>query len=222
MGLKSSDFDTARRVIMNDVHNESNLFTPGKDFNEKYEGRLKYVDNHTNLTEEEKFLVKQRITRNKDARNLLDIRGPKYPCSTNTCNRYGYTLEICEHCHRDAFEQNFANWTSGNAEIDETLRSSQLNCPIPQSIIEWIEFEKLRNIKQVAKGNCATFYTAEWTEGCLESIDIVSKTFHRSGPLNVLLKWFKKSNDPNQTFINEVHFLILLLISIKTVISTES
>ena len=63
--LRISDIDAERRVVMNDVHNES---TPGKDFNEKYEGRLKYIDDSPKLTADEKFLVKERITRNKDTR----------------------------------------------------------------------------------------------------------------------------------------------------------
>ena len=196
-----------RDELMNDVHNESNLFTPGKDFNEKYEGRLKYVDNSPKLTPEEKSLVKLRITKNKDARNILDYRGPKYPCSTKTCDRYGYTISICEHCYRDAFVRNFATWTSGHAEIDEAIRSAQRRAPLPRTIVEWIDYDKLRNIKEFREGGCAMIYTAEWTEGSLESIDVTTQTFHRSGPLNVILKCFKNSSDPDDTFLREVNYL---------------
>ena len=43
--------------------------------------------------------------------------------------------------------------------------------------IEWIEYEKLKNIKQVTEGGCSIIYTAEWTEGYLSYWDIESQNW---------------------------------------------
>ena len=122
--------------LITQVINESQLVTPGKDENEQYEGQLKYIQNHEQLTQAEKEEAKESITIMKDYANLLKLKGPTYLCER--CNQQSLTISSCEHCVRNILKAQFNNWTSENESIDKSIQDCQLKCPLPQWIIEWI------------------------------------------------------------------------------------
>src|SRR2546421_11281007 len=106
-----------RLGVVYQVLHESFLTTPGQDHNEKYEERLKKIDDSKELTEREKEYAKEKLTLRKDVNNMLILKGPEYEC--DYCHKKGYALSNCEHCLRTELESQFDQWTSGNQEFDK-------------------------------------------------------------------------------------------------------
>ena len=55
-------------------------------------------------------------------------------------------FKYCKPCNSAHFRDNFAQWTSGDSNIDELIQNSQLNADRPSWLIEWIEYSNLENI----------------------------------------------------------------------------
>ncbi|GBC06547.1 hypothetical protein RclHR1_00690037 [Rhizophagus clarus] len=68
------------------------------------------------------------------------------------CNEPGTGENWCQPCNAKRFKDNFKNWTSGNKDIDELIQQSQLNAVHWSKCLEWIPFEKFRNITFIAEG----------------------------------------------------------------------
>ena len=62
-------------------------------------------------------------------------------------------------------EQNFNKWTSENEFIDGFIQETQLNNGVNQQILEWIPYNRLKNIIYLDKGGFSTIYEAIWLDG---------------------------------------------------------
>ena len=62
------------------------------------------------------------------------------------CNETGTGWYWCQPCNAKRFKENFENWTSGNKDIDELIQYSQLNTTYRYNCLEWIPYEKFKNI----------------------------------------------------------------------------
>jgi hypothetical protein len=77
--------------------------------------------------------------------------------------------EKCKKCHIACsaiyFQQNFANWTSGNDDIDKFIQCTQISVhktnEIPNAL-EWIPYDRFYNIKCIAEKK---IYGATWIDG---------------------------------------------------------
>ncbi|CAB4409933.1 unnamed protein product [Rhizophagus irregularis] len=198
----NEEFNKLRHELITTVFYESRFAARGNDLNEKYEHQLYIIDQHEKLTVAEKVETKRRITFDKDFRNLLFLKGPKYKCAL--CGRSGYTNYTCEHCSRDVLKSEFVNWSSGNEVIDEAIRKSQMILPLPGWIQEWIPFSELENMKYKTRGGCATIYTAIWTKGYMKEFDNEKRTFGRSGPYKVIMKRLEGSSIADTKYFKEL------------------
>ncbi|RIA90108.1 kinase-like domain-containing protein [Glomus cerebriforme] len=75
-----------------------------------------------------------------------------------------YFMYWCQYCNSKRFEQNFDKWTSGNEHVDKFIRESQ-KARNYEEILEWIPYDRLRNIEYLAKGGFSTIYKAIWLDG---------------------------------------------------------
>src|SRR5207253_2841628 len=107
---------------------------------------------------------------------------------------------------------NFSNWTSNNVYIDQLLRNCQTRDPNPNTIIEWIPFEKFKNIEYKTKGGFGFIYTAIWTDGWIVEWDDENQKFIRSGSDEIILKSLNNSNNPNIEYFKEVGLFTVLLV----------
>jgi menaquinone-dependent protoporphyrinogen IX oxidase len=78
--------------------------------------------------------------------------------------------EMCEKCNRICnakhFQQNFKNWTSGNNDIDKFIQNTQLSAhAIAYGAVEWIPYDRLYDVKYIAKGGFGKVYRANWIDG---------------------------------------------------------
>ena len=74
------------------------------------------------------------------------------------CNNRPFTW--CNKCNAKRFQQDFPNWTSGNKYIDNFIQETQLNAKDCWEVLEWIPYNRLTNIKYLAKGGFSTVYKA--------------------------------------------------------------
>src|SRR5438034_1144016 len=71
----------------------------------------------------------------------------------------------CEQCNAGRFQQDFPNWTSGNKFIDEFIRKTQSNVQSASQVLEWVPYNRLKNIKYHYKEGFSTVYKAIWLDG---------------------------------------------------------
>jgi len=101
-------------------------------------------------------------------------------------------------------QQNFDKWTSENELIDKFIQESQLNAIHPDHILEWILYNRLKNIEYLNKGGFGTIYKAIWLDGPINKLSNNGKKFIRYNNKIVALKSFNISSNLNDEFLNEV------------------
>src|SRR5207247_9809390 len=87
------------------------------------------------------------------------------------CNQPNTNDDWCKECYSKKFQQNFCNWTSGNDHIDKFIQESQLNARNNCELLEWIPYNRLRNIQLLAQGGFSTIYKALWLDGQINKWD---------------------------------------------------
>ena len=75
----------------------------------------------------------------------------------------------CKQCNSSHFRDNFKKWTSGDDNIDNLIRESQLNASSIFNFLEWIEYSKFENIEHIADGGFGKVYKAIWKDGTITS-----------------------------------------------------
>ncbi len=66
----------------------------------------------------------------------------------------------CNECNAKQFQQDFPNWTSGNEFIDRFIQETQLNVQSNFIVIEWVPYNRFKNIEYHDKGVSGTIYKA--------------------------------------------------------------
>ena len=87
------------------------------------------------------------------------------------CNEPNTDYDWCQNCNSKRFQQDFNKWTSGNRFIDKFIQDAQLKARNKWEIIEWIPYNRLRNIKYLAQGGFSIVYKAIWLNGRIDKWD---------------------------------------------------
>ncbi|GET65646.1 kinase-like domain-containing protein [Rhizophagus irregularis DAOM 181602=DAOM 197198] len=131
------------------------------------------------------------------------------------------TGDLCRKCISELLQP---NWTSGNKYIDKFIQEAQLKANNSYEIIEWIPFNRLRNIEYLAHGGFSTIYKAIWLDGYINygvkrhrnplnyEDHKIAKEKDVKSPLNknekegirVALKSLKNSSNISDYFLNEL------------------
>src|SRR5690349_18999592 len=91
------------------------------------------------------------------------------------CEEYNQNQECvwwCNPCNSKHFKSNFDKWTSGNEKIDKFIQNAQLNADDWRKAIEWIPYNRFKDIKEIGKGGFGTIYYAKWIDGRIKRWDI--------------------------------------------------
>ena len=129
------------------------------------------------------------------------------------CNqRPTYSYDWCNQCNAKRFQQDFPNWTSGNKYIDNFIQETQLNAKYSLHVLEWIPYNRLTDIKYLAKGGFSTVYNAIWLDGYIAYWDYDKKQWSRRtqydcNGYSVVIKSLNNSSNINEEFLNEVRYL---------------
>src|SRR6266542_6880715 len=145
------------------------------------------------------------------------------------CNQPKTKHYWCRNCNTKVFQQGFSKWTSGNEHIDRFIKDAQLEARNKHGVMEWIPYNRLRNIQYLASGGFSTIYKAIWLDGPIQKWSNVNKQWKRystsleiygnakneniKSPLNknekkgyrVVLKSLNNSSNINEEFLNEVN-----------------
>jgi len=122
------------------------------------------------------------------------------------CNQeyYGYW---CTPCNSKHFQNDFSKWTSGNDKIDKFIQDAQLNANKKGQVIEWIPYDRFKDVKQIGKGGFGTIHYARWIDGYIRDWIIENQQWKRNGEREVALKKFDNFVNFNDV-LNEVNILI--------------
>src|SRR6266498_4206145 len=101
-------------------------------------------------------------------------------------------------------QQNFLIWTSGSDFIDKFIQETQLNAQNIKQVLEWIPYNRFKNIEYFDKGGFGTIYKAIWLDGPIKKWSKDEKNWNRFNELSVALKSLNKSSNLNEEFLNEV------------------
>ncbi|EXX66635.1 kinase-like domain-containing protein [Rhizophagus irregularis DAOM 181602=DAOM 197198] len=121
------------------------------------------------------------------------------------------TSDVCQKCISKLL---LLNWTSGNKYIDKFIQESQLKVNSYREFIEWIPFNRLRNIEYLAHGGFSTIYKAIWLDGFVDNVqryryiidyDVKpSLNENEKKGIHVALKSLKNSSNISDDFLNEL------------------
>ncbi|RHZ79133.1 hypothetical protein Glove_151g123 [Diversispora epigaea] len=94
------------------------------------------------------------------------------------CNQE-YNGNWCKPCNSKNFQNDFNNWTSGNDKIDKLIQDAQLNANHYGEVIEWIPYDRFKDVKQVGRGGFGTIHYARWIDGDIRKWDIENQQWKR-------------------------------------------
>ncbi|GET50159.1 kinase-like domain-containing protein [Rhizophagus irregularis DAOM 181602=DAOM 197198] len=179
-------------LINNNIHN---------DIHKRYEFRKQTLLADNSLTKDEKNYAINWITTSYDRNKILGNSGTRRICEN--CNQKCLATLYCEFCVRNYLKEKFSNWTSGNVNIDNLIQKCQIETFEPGTIIEWIPYNNLQNIKYLTKGEFSEIYTAVWVDGRYEEWDFKKQQLKRFGRHNVILKKLENVESANQSWFEE-------------------
>jgi hypothetical protein len=98
------------------------------------------------------------------------------------------------------FQQNFANWTSGNDDIDKFIQNIQLSAHNVSKVLEWIPYNKFYDIKCITDNKFDKVYRANWIDGSISYWDDHNQNWERKlltlksldNPNNITLEYEKE------------------------------
>ena len=121
------------------------------------------------------------------------------------CKRQRTAVAWCQNCDIASLKENFSNWTSGNPNMDEFIRHTQLNANDSTDYLEWIDFDQFDLVKNINKrGAFSSIYSVVWMEGPRWNLDEEGEAWTRNGPIKVILKRLDNSQNISQEFIDQV------------------
>ncbi|RHZ46134.1 hypothetical protein Glove_633g8 [Diversispora epigaea] len=111
----------------------------------------------------------------------------------------------CKPCNSKRLQNDFNNWTSGNDKIDKFIQDAQLNADVNWEAIEWIPYDRFKDVKQIGKGGFGTIHYARWIDGIREW-DIENQHWKRWDGEVALKKFDNFVNFNNVLNEMEIHF----------------
>jgi hypothetical protein len=198
--------DTIRIELVSSVINRAFALT---DFNiqnnleKQYEFRKQIIFADESLTKAEKSKAIDILNKDYDYCKLRSNKGTKRTCEN--CNQECLATLYCERCVRNYLKAKFSNWTSGNNDVDSLIQKCQMKTLEPCTIIEWIPYSNLRNIKYLTKGGCSEIYTADWIDGYYIEWDSKETQLKRYGTHKVILKSLQNVESANRSWFDEVY-----------------
>src|SRR3990170_9058546 len=79
------------------------------------------------------------------------------------CGKERDIIGWCKDCETNALKEEFKNWSSGDLNVDNFIKYTQLNAEQSAGYLEYIDFEQLDLVRNTNKGGIfSTIYSAVW------------------------------------------------------------
>ncbi|CAH1757673.1 20132_t:CDS:2 [Entrophospora sp. SA101] len=112
----------------------------------------------------------------------------KDPGNCEDCNEPELQPFWCHNCNSERFTRNFNSWTSGHRTLDYLISEVQLAAVYFSQVIEWIPYDRFRNVSFIGSGGYANTHKAIWLDGPILSWDSRKKQWYRAKNCSVALK----------------------------------
>ncbi|GES83304.1 kinase-like domain-containing protein [Rhizophagus clarus] len=188
--------DKANDILNFNIHNTIN----------QCESAKKIIMDNKSLTKVEKKKAIKIIKQHYDHYKVIYNEGTRRVCEN--CKEECLATLYCEICIRNNLKSKFSEWTSENDNIDNLIQNCQMESLSPDKIIEWIPYNKLKNIKYLTKGGCSEIYTANWIGGSYNEWDSKKQKLRRFGTHKVILKTLKNIESANRIIGAKSHLAI--------------
>ncbi|CAG8483940.1 15179_t:CDS:2 [Acaulospora morrowiae] len=109
----------------------------------------------------------------------------------------------CKICNTKDLVDHFSDWSSGDHEVDEFIRSTQRKATSKFNFLEWIPNECLKDVKEIGRGGFGKFYSAIWIDGPRSRWVSEKKEWERYGGVKVALKCLL-GDKPNKELFDEI------------------
>ncbi|CAB4392000.1 unnamed protein product [Rhizophagus irregularis] len=120
------------------------------------------------------------------------------------CNGPTTSFGWCVTCETNFMKGRFPYWSSGNKDIDELIRHTQLHSSQTCDYLEWIPFEAFDMINYIGSGGFGSIYSALWMEGPRLNWDEGLQEWTRTGPIKVALKRFDNSINITSSYVDQI------------------
>jgi len=172
------------------------------NIDKEHEFKKQTILEDNSLTEDEKLYAIKQLNKDFNYLKVLYNEGTKRICED--CQDECLAIEYCEHCVRNYLKTNFSKWTSGNNDVDDLIQKCQMETIHPNTIVEWIPFNNLQNIKYLTRGGYSEIYTAKWVGGRYDEWDFKEKRLKRFGDQLVVLKKLENVENASRGWLEEV------------------
>ena len=191
-----------RRELVNAAERQVISLINDADIDTEHELRKQAIFAGKSLTYDEKLETIKLLTGLYDKNKIIYNEGTRRVCGN--CKQECLATLFCELCVRNYLKANFSNWTSGNDEIDNLIKKYQMETLIPHTVIEWIPYNNLRNVKYLTRGGCSEIYTADWIGGWYHRWDSNKQQLERLGTEKVILKRLTNIESANKSWFEEI------------------
>jgi hypothetical protein len=110
----------------------------------------------------------------------------------------------CQSCNSEHFRSQFGKWKSENDNVDKVIKNAQLSAKNSKYVLEWIPYNRFKNVNYVTKGGYGTVYTAYWSDGHILGWDKRLNQWKRYGKDLVALKRIHNSQFITMEFLDQV------------------
>ena len=130
----------------------------------------------------------------------------------NECKRIRKTLDenhqICRVCHN--IKTILKPKPSGNKVIDDFIRHTQINYVDKSGKMEFVPYDKFKNIEFIAEGGFSKIYKATWVNGPINNWNNINNNAYsisRKNNYTVVLKKLNNTKSISSKELNEVQYV---------------
>ncbi|UZO11832.1 uncharacterized protein OCT59_003388 [Rhizophagus irregularis] len=149
--------------------------------------------------------------------NTLSISNRNSIINHENCYRPNDDKLWCKECVPRCIIE---GWTSGNNGIDEFIKDTIYNAkysddyeddnyPYIPLFLEWVPFDRFKDVKQIGEGGFAKVYSATWIDGKADYKRQNDKSWKKEEhkPIKVALKKLNDSQNISANYLNEIKTL---------------
>ncbi|CAG8505845.1 2281_t:CDS:2, partial [Acaulospora colombiana] len=103
------------------------------------------------------------------------------------------------------FKNDFPKWTSGNKMIDNFIKEIQLFAESEVNYLEWISYDRFKEVKFICNGTYASLSLATWLDGPRNLSDKQNKKLKRDFRKKVVLRQLYDSENISEVYLSELN-----------------
>jgi hypothetical protein len=171
-----------------------------------------------------KIFIKLKMDKVNEVQILTELELNNLKICDKNSNSVNINHKNCSYCNKPFTEELWCKecdprcmiegWTSGNNDIDKFIKDTiydARNDKYNVKFLEWVPFDRFKDIKQIGEGGFAKVYSATWIDGKAEYYKQNGEWKKKEPqPIKVALKRLNGSQNISAEYLNEVCFVLNL------------